>query len=399
LICTRAPEIAIDLNDVAEDREVEVNKHLNHRIEALNILHYRPYDYLPVVHFGFWNETLDQWAAEGHISLEEARGWQDGNAFDFSIGRKLGFDFNWNSCFDWRSSLYPAFEPAVVREGSDGSREIRNADGVVVLQKDGAGSIPAEIEHLLKDRASWETHYRIRWQWSPERVDWAALDTLPAPEVRDRPLGLHCGSLLGRLREMTGVVGLSYLLADDPDLVDEMITTGAEICYQGVKAILDRYDRFDFLHFWEDICFKSGPLVNPKFFAEKVGPHYKRITELGAAHGIHLVSLDCDGKIDRLVPIWLANGVNTMFPIEVGTWNASLAPWRAQYGMELRGVGGMNKVAFSRDYAAVDAEIERLRPLIELGGYLPCPDHRIAPDAVWANVQYYCEKIREITNK
>jgi len=40
-------------------------------------------------------------------------------------------------------------------------------------------------------------------------------------------------------------------------------------------------------------------------------------------------------------------------------------------------------------------EVERLRPLVELGGYLPCPDHRIAPDAKWKNVQYYCQRMRE----
>ena len=44
----------------------------------------------------------------------------------------------------------------------------------------------------------------------------------------------------------------------------------------------------------------------------------------------------------------------------------------------------------------VDAEIERLRPLIELGGYIPCPDHRIAPDAKFENVQYYCEKMHNL---
>ena len=54
----------------------------------------------------------------------------------------------------------------------------------------------------------------------------------------------------------------------------------------------------------------------------------------------------------------------------------------------------MNKVIFSRDYAAVDKEIERLKPLVDLGGYIPCPDHRIAPDAKWENVQYYCEKMK-----
>ena len=109
--------------------------------------------------------------------------------------------------------------------------------------------------------------------------------------------------------------------------------------------------------------------------------------------------MDCDGCIDKLVPIWFENGVNTMFPIEVGTWNASIAPWRAQYGKGLRGVGGMNKTVFARDYQAIDEEIERLKPLIELGGYIPCPDHRIAPDAKFENVQYYCEQLRKATSK
>ena len=154
--------------------------------------------------------------------------------------------------------------------------------------------------------------------------------------------------------------------------------------------------KFDFGHFWEDICFKNGPLVKPSVFNEKVGPHYQRITKLLEEHGIDIVSVDCDGLIDSLIPTWLNNGVNTMFPIEVGTWGASIKPWREKYRESLRGVGGMDKRVFSLDYTAVDAEIERLKLLIELGYYIPCPDHRIAPDAKWENVQYYCERMREI---
>ena len=46
--------------------------------------------------------------------------------------------------------------------------------------------------------------------------------------------------------------------------------------------------------------------------------------------------------------------------------------------------------------AAVDAEIERLRPLIEMGGYIPCPDHRIAPDAKFENVCHYAQQLRKL---
>ena len=159
---------------------------------------------------------------------------------------------------------------------------------------------------------------------------------------------------------------------------------------------LDSGAKFDFAHFWEDICFKNGPLISPLVFDEKVGPHYRRITELAQSYGISIVSLDCDGLIDALIPTWFNNGVNTMFPIEVGTWNASIAPWRARFGKELRGVGGMNKNVLSHDFDAVDAEIERLRQLVDLGGFIPCPDHRLAPDAKWDNVRYYCDRMREV---
>ena len=59
-------------------------------------------------------------------------------------------------------------------------------------------------------------------------------------------------------------------------------------------------------------------------------------------------------------------------------------------------MGGMNKTVFARDRAAVETEVERLKPLIALGGYIPCPDHRIAPDAKFELVQYYCELMRTI---
>ena len=56
----------------------------------------------------------------------------------------------------------------------------------------------------------------------------------------------------------------------------------------------------------------------------------------------------------------------------------------------------MNKNVFAKDFADVDAEIERLRPLIELGGFIPCPDHRIPLGAKWDNVRYYCEQMQKL---
>ena len=137
-------------------------------------------------------------------------------------------------------------------------------------------------------------------------------------------------------------------------------------------------------------------MVTPHIFYEKVGPHYKRISELLVSHGINIISVDCDGFIDSLIPTWIDNGINTMFPMEVGTCGGSIKPWRKKYGKVLRGVGGVNKNVFAENYKAIDNEIERLKPLVELGGYIPCPDHRIPPTAKWENVQYYCDRMRKV---
>ena len=87
---------------------------MNNRERAMAVLHYQDYDRLPVVHFGFWRETLARWAAEGHITKQEASLWGDNNPTDAAISRKLGFDFNWYSCFSPHTRLLPPIESKVL---------------------------------------------------------------------------------------------------------------------------------------------------------------------------------------------------------------------------------------------------------------------------------------------
>lgn len=380
---------------------------MTHRERVLAILRYQAYDRLPILHFGFWRETLAKWVEDGYLTSEENERWAEGNPDD-TISKKLGFDGGWASGFHPSTHLFPAFEARTIEEFPDGSRHVMNAEGVVVLQAPGATGIPAEIRHTLVDRKSWEEHYVWRLQWNEDRVRKAHVrirDRLvPFDEGgleflrKDQPddfVGISCGSLYGVVRNLLGIENACYLQSDDEALFDEILETCATLCHRCVEWTLQQGAKFDRAHFWEDICFKNGPLIAPEVFRAKIGPRYRKITDLLKRYGVDIVSVDSDGKIDALVPIWLENGVNTMFPIEVGTWNASIKPWREKYGKGLLGVGGMNKVAFTRDRAAVDAEIERLKPLVALGGYIPCPDHRISPDAKWDLVRYYCDRMRE----
>ena len=183
---------------------------------------------------------------------------------------------------------------------------------------------------------------------------------------------------------------------DDEELFGDIVDTFAEMQYEVAKAVLETGAKFDYAHYWEDICFNGGPLLSPTLFEELCAKHYKKRTELCHRHGIDIISLDCDGVVEKLLPVWVENGVNVMFPIEVGTWGDQFEKARKRFGNAVLGVGGMDKTALRKDKKAVDAELERMKRLASLGGFIPCPDHRLMPGSKFELVVYYCEEIKKI---
>ena len=191
-------------------------------------------------------------------------------------------------------------------------------------------------------------------------------------------------------------MGLSYMIYDDYELLREIVNTYADMQYKVVEKVLKTGVKFDFGHYWEDICFKNGPLFAPSVFEELCAEHYRKRNELCNSYGIDIISLDCDGVTEKLLPVWFENGVNTMFPIEVGTWGDQFEAARMKFGRRMRGVGGVDKTVFLHDKEAVDREIDRVKRLIALGGYIPCPDHRLMPGTKWDLLLYYIDNIKKI---
>lgn len=370
---------------------------MTNRERALNILHFLPADRMPAVHFGYWQELLAEWAEQGKISKELSEGNYDGTDKERELDKLLGWDFNWFCTIAPNISLMPPFETKVLEELPDGSRRVQNHLGLIERIKPGAFSIPSEDDYLLKDREAFETLYKPKMQFSPERVNVEAFKKFEETRPKDVPIGLQLGSVLGDIRNMTSVLGMSYLMYDeDEELFADIIDTYAEMQYKCAEAVLKTGVKFDFAHFWEDICFKNGPLISPDIFDELCAKHYKKRTDLCHAYGIDLISLDCDGVTEKLLPTWFNNGVNIMFPIEVGVWGDQFAAAREKFGKGMLGLGAMDKTVLRKDRAAVDEEIKRLKPLVKLGGFIPCPDHRLMPGTKFELVQYYAEEIKKI---
>jgi uroporphyrinogen decarboxylase len=347
-------------------------------------MHYRPRDRCPIMDFGFWDETLVVWCDQGLPA------GVDPDAY-------FGMDPQWIVA-PVNVQLCPAF-PHEVLEDRGATQVVRDAEGVTKEQGKFLGSIPKHLDHTLKDRASWEAEFRPRLDGrTPARypANWAARAARYRDPSRDYPLGINAGSLYGWLRNWMGLEANSLLVYDDRRLFEEMVATIADCVIDAITPALDAGIRFEYALMWEDMCYRAGPLLSPKMFEEVLVPQYRRITSLLKRYGVDVVVVDCDGDISRLVPLWLAAGVNTMFPVEIGAWGADPLAYRRHYGRELLIIGGVGKRILAGPREGITREVERLAPLVEEGGYIPTPDHRVPPDVPLANYLFYLREARRV---
>ena len=154
----------------------------------------------------------------------------------------------------------------------------------------------------------------------------------------------------------------------------------------------------DLVSWWEDMAGRNGPLCSPAQFREFLQPGYHRVMTAAQRRGCRLSIVDSDGDPYAIVPNWLEEGVNIMFPVEVAA-GADPYRWRREFGRDLRLRGGIAKQPLVEGGAAIDRELERIRPLFEQGGYIPHLDHLVPPDISYRNYCEYLEKKRKLIGK
>jgi uroporphyrinogen decarboxylase len=206
---------------------------------------------------------------------------------------------------------------------------------------------------------------------------------------------LFGGSFYGWIRNWMGLEAVSLAVYDDPAWFEEMVTAISDGVIGVLTRVLETGGRFEACSLWEDMCFNRGPLLSLAHFKRFLVPHYRRLTDLLHRHGVDVVWVDCDGKIDQLVPLWLDAGVNCMFPIEVGTWGADSVEYRREYGKELLIIGGFDKRILAKEKSDIEAEVRRLAPLVEEGGFIGLCDHRVPPDVPLDNYMHYLKCVRD----
>ena len=354
---------------------------MNSRERFLATMRYEPVDHVPYRGCSPWPETAERWKREGYDPDNPPR---------FQEDRHVGYGA-------W---FFPAprFEYKVVEE-DDRTITYINHEGILIRERKdyAASSMPQFLRFPVETREDFRAFWRERMSIDlATRIgpDWKK--TLESHRERDYPLIIiadRWGGFFGPFRNLLGVENLCMTFYTDPAFIEEMVDTMAEYIIAVMDQVLD-HTTVEFFGFWEDMAFKTGPLLGPDMVRQYMLPGYKRVVEHLRARGVEFISLDSDGDISLLIPIWVDAGINILYPFEVQC-GMDVNQVRREYGRDLRLCNGIDKRALAIGPEAIDAELERVKPLIQEGGYIPGPDHSLPPDVSFANYCYYMERAWE----
>jgi uroporphyrinogen decarboxylase len=345
-------------------------------------MHFQAVDQPPNFEFGYWAETLSVWHEQG---------LPDSVDDETSAYAYFGIE-DWDMV-DVHAKPLKICEYEVLEE-TDDRLVYRDEWGCVTeINKRGSKSIPHFLEYPVRDRASWQPFKEALDPDAPER--WEAFEaSIERFQHSERPVGIFAGSLLGIARNVMGFENFAVLPYEDPDLFEEIVGDFGRCTVAVLERAMGKLP-FDFGHGWEDICFNNGPIIGPDVYRVVAGPWMRRIADVLTLHGCCVYSTDTDGNINPIADVYLDHGLNTMFPVEVHAGSDPCA-LRDRYGKRIRLWGGVDKRKLAESKEAIDHEMERLRPYVEQGGFIPTVDHRVPADVPLAHYLHYLDRKREV---
>jgi uroporphyrinogen-III decarboxylase len=333
---------------------------------------------------GIDDDTYKRWAKEGWAPPNDANNFM--RQFDMDIFAPAWFGGHLHPAF------YPAFEEKIIED--DGHRQLLRTitGGIMERFSDGSMSIPRFVSFAvetmddlegLMPRLDPNSYPRVdSWSWAFELSEKQAL-----------PLFVYIPGCFGFHRHLMGFENLMAAYVLDPDLIHAMSRAWETL----MVGIIDRcrfHGKIDILQFWEDMCYKAGPMISPKMFKEFIQPYYISVCNHALEQGVTGLGVDTDGDCRLLIPLFMEAGINYMEPFEVQS-GMDICDVRKEYP-NLVIHGGIDKRALAKDKGAIDAELASKLPfMLENRGYMPAIDHVVPPDVPLENWLYFLECVRK----
>ena len=238
-----------------------------------------------------------------------------------------------------------------------------------------------EGKGLITTRADFEA---FRWP-DPDALDYSGFERigrLLPPKVK---IVAALGKVFTCVSWLMGLEGLSFALADDPDLVAALFERVGRFQYRVTENLL-RYDAVGAIWHADDIAFKTQLLVHPRVLRSHVFPWYAKMNRLVHAKD-RLVVYHSDGDLQEVVEDIITCGFDGLNPIEPPAMDITAI--KRQYGRRISIIGNIDLgYTLTRGTPAeVRAEVrQRIHDLAPGGGFVFNQIHNVQPQVPAENI-------------
>jgi len=356
-------------------------------------------DKIPLMPGGPRESTLKRWREEG---LPEGKNYYSALLEILGIEKEkeeeridLGVSFK----------MIPQFEEKII-EHRDGHYIVQDWMGAIVEISDQYDyTYLREAKDFVtrkwykfpvEDYSDWEEMKKRYDPNSPGRFPEDFEDRCRRVQDRSYVLSLSFDGPFWQLREWCGLENLCIFMIERPDFVKEMIDFWAGFVLEVLRRIISRV-QLDYVLISEDMAYKEHSMISPGMVREFLFPAYIRwIPELRKS-GCPIISMDSDGYIGELIPLWIEAGFNCCTPVEVAAGN-DIVEFRRRFGKSMAYIGGIDKRAIAKGGKEMEREVLRVvPPLLKDGGYIPSCDHGVPPDISWRNFLDYTRLLAKLT--
>ncbi len=341
--------------------------------------------------FGYY--CLDRWKEQGmpaDVPLDILFG------FDPPYAHTLG---GLGGC---EGAFCPQFDAEILEDRGE-LEVVRDAVGRHVLCFKGrrSGFMPQYLDHPVKDMKSWVE--LCKWRLDPETPErYFGFEANMQRAVTAAGQGLFIRQVVVGgymyLRSLMGPERLLYKFYDEPELINDCMTTWFELA-DAVLSKTQKHVSIDEILFDEDICYNHGTLISPDMIREFLFPYYQQLLvnikkrQLDQTRRLY-PHLATDGRIGAAIPLYMDLGFNKMSPFEVAS-GCDVIALGTEYP-DLIISGGVDKRELAKGRVAIDKLVNKVFPTMRSrGGYIPTCDHGVPEEVSYEDYLYYRKRCLE----
>ncbi|NLO73318.1 MAG: hypothetical protein GX100_04305 [candidate division WS1 bacterium] len=328
------------------------------------------------IHDAPWGTTIERWHREGL-----PQNMTPADYFHFEL------EGQW---------VEPSFRfPTETLEETEEYTITRDGNGTVSKTWKHKESTPLWLDYTIKTPEAWHEH-KPRLEWSSDYVDWEAAKAMQARcQENGRWFYYACAFGFNRFDIIVGGERLLMAMATDPDWVQDMFDTWAELCCQILEDMIGHGLQFDGCFVYNDMGYRNASLFSPAMFRRFEFPNHKKIYDCAKAHGLKCILHSC-GCVKELIPGLIEAGLACLQPLEVKA-GMDLIELKQQYGEVLAFMGGIDARKMAHPDPAVIEEEIRTKFAVAMpgGGYIFHSDHSIPDNVSFQQYQHVIDLVHK----